>query len=123
MNAVEYSLNLAVHKNIIMKPYCVNMGIEIDNDLYEWSYRISGIEREELLFENQAEYYIQYEKLVKNNKIIYERQEDDIKVLRYDKVPQPKKDKWFEYVDFKCTRVADIKDVEKIIISCKVEKV
>lgn len=32
LNAVEYSLNLAVSKDIIMKPYCVNIGMEIDQN-------------------------------------------------------------------------------------------
>ena len=45
LNAVEYSLNLAVRKDVIMRPYFVNMGIEIDGDIYEWAYKISGIEK------------------------------------------------------------------------------
>lgn len=92
LNAVKYSLNLAVRKDIIMKPYCVNIGIEIDGDVYEWSYKIGGIESEELLFENQEEYCIQYEKLIKNNDVIFERSDEDISVVGYDRVPQPKKD-------------------------------
>ncbi|MGN0385321.1 MAG: AAA family ATPase [Lachnospiraceae bacterium] len=92
LNVVEYSLNLAVRKDIIMRPYSVNMGIEIDGDVYEWSYNISGVEKEELLFENQEEYYIQYEKLIKNSDVIFERRDEDIRVMGYDRVPQPKKD-------------------------------
>lgn len=92
LNAVKYSLNLAVRKNFIMKPYCVNIGIEIDGDVYEWSYRICGVEKEELFFENQEEYCIQYEKLKKNNDVIFERCDEDISVMGYDRVPQPKKD-------------------------------
>ncbi|MBQ6887379.1 MAG: ATP-binding protein [Lachnospiraceae bacterium] len=92
LNAVEYSLSLAVSKDIIMRPYCVNMGIEIDGDVYEWSYKINGIEKEELLFENQEEYCIQYEKLIKNRDVIFERCNEDIRVMGYDRVPQPKKD-------------------------------
>ena len=92
LNAVEYSLNLAVRKDIIMRPYCVNMGIEIDGDVYEWSYEIGGVEKEELLFENQEEYCIQYEKLIKNKDVIFERRDEDISVIGYDRVPQPKKD-------------------------------
>lgn len=92
LNAVEYSLNLAVRKDIIMRPYFVNMGIEIDRDIYEWAYKISGIEKEDLLFENQEEYCIQYEKLIKNGDVIFERCNDDIRVMGYDRVPQPKKD-------------------------------
>lgn len=92
LNAVEYSLNLAVRKDVIMRPYFVNMGIEIDGDIYEWVYKISGIEKEDILFENQEEYCIQYEKLIKNGDVIFERCDEDIRVMGYDKVPQPKKD-------------------------------
>lgn len=92
LNAVEYSLNLAVRKDVIMRPYFVNMGIEIDGDIYEWAYKISGIEKEDILFENQEEYCIQYEKLIKNGDVIFERCDEDIRVMGYDKVPQPKKD-------------------------------
>lgn len=92
LNAVKYSLNLAVRKDIIMRPYFVNMGIEIDRDIYEWTYKIAGSETEDLMFENQEEYYIQYEKLIKNGEVIFKRCEEDISVIGYDKVPQPKKD-------------------------------
>lgn len=92
LNAVEYSLNLAVRKDIIMRPYFVNMGIDIDGYIYEWAYEIKGIEKEELLFENQQEYCIQYEKLIKNGDVIFERRNEDVRVMGYDRVPQPKKD-------------------------------
>lgn len=92
LNVVEYSLGLAVRNDIMMQPFCVNMGIEIDGDIYEWSYKIGVAETEELFVVSQGEYCIQYEKLLKNGNMIFERCDGNIKVVGYDKVPQPKKD-------------------------------
>lgn len=36
LNAVEYSLKLAIDKDIILRPYRVGMGIKIGQDEYEW---------------------------------------------------------------------------------------
>ena len=91
LNAVEYSLNLALRDDIIMRPYYVNIGIEIDNDIYTWIYKIEKDNKSELILENETEYCIKYEKLLKNEKLIFERNFDKIDVVGYDKVPQPKK--------------------------------
>lgn len=91
LNAVEYTLNLALRDDIIMRPYYVNIGIEIGKDIYTWIYKIGKIETSELILVNETQYCIKYEKLLKNNEIIFERNLDSIKVVGYDKVPQPKK--------------------------------
>ena len=64
LNAVEYSLNLALRDDIIMRPYYVNIGIEIDNDIYTWIYKIEKDNKSELILENETEYCIKYEKLL-----------------------------------------------------------
>ena len=92
LNAVEYSLNLAVRKDIILRPYNVSMGIFIDGVEYEWSYRIDSVQNDLLILANQEKYCFDYEKLTKKGELVFERNQDTIKVVGYDKGPQPKKD-------------------------------
>lgn len=92
LNAVEYSLNLAVRKDVILRPYNVSMGIYIDGVNYEWSYKIDSVKKDILILENQDKYCFAYEKLVRDGNIIFERNGDSICVVGYDKVPQPKSD-------------------------------
>lgn len=92
LNAVEYSLNLAVRKDVALKPYDVSMGIYIDGVDYEWSYKIDSVQEDILLLENRDKYCFVYEKLVKDETIVFERNGDSINVVGYDKVPQPKRD-------------------------------
>lgn len=91
LNAVEYTLNLALRDDIIMRPYYVNIGIEIEDDIYTWIYKIEKNDSTDIILENETEYYIKYEKLLKNQELVFERNLDSIKVVGYDKVPQPKK--------------------------------
>lgn len=92
LNVVEYSLNLAVDKDIILRPYRVGMGILIDNDEYEWFYEINEVSKDELIINEEGRYEFSFEKLLRNGKIIFERKNEKVSVIGYDKVPQPKKD-------------------------------
>lgn len=92
LNAVEYSLNLAINKGVTLQPYRVGLGILIDNEQYEWFYEINKTSESELIINDESIYQFSKEKLIKNNKIIFERRNENITVLGYDKVPQPKKD-------------------------------
>lgn len=92
LNAVEYSLNLAVDKDVILHPYRVGMGISIDNSEYEWFYEIRKISEDDLIIKEDSKYEFSFEKLVCNGETIFERQGDEVSVIGYDKVPQPKKD-------------------------------
>ncbi len=92
LNAIKYSLNLAVRKDIILRPYNVSMGIFIDDTEYEWSYRIDSVQNDLLVLANREKYCFVYEKLTKNGDIVFERNQDTINIVGYDKVPQPKKD-------------------------------
>lgn len=92
LNAIEYSLHLAVDKDTILRPYRVNMGILIDNDDYIWSYEINSMVEDELILEENDKFCFVYEKLECNGKCIFEREIDNVRVVGYDKVPQPKKD-------------------------------
>lgn len=91
LHSVEYSLNLAVRNDILLQPYRASIGIEIENDNYEWMYNIQEEQSQEILLDSQEKYSIVFEKLVKNGKIIFERIGDKISVSGYDKVPQPKR--------------------------------
>lgn len=92
LNAVEYSLNLAVDKDVILHPYRVGMGISIDNSEYEWFYEIRKMSEDDLIIKEDSKYEFSFEKLVCNGETIFERQGDEVSVIGYDKVPQPKKD-------------------------------
>lgn len=92
LNAIEYSLNLAVRKDIILRPYDVSIGIYVDDIEYVWSYRIKSVPNDDLILENQDKYNFVYESLMKDGDLVFERNQDMINVVGYDKVPQPKKD-------------------------------
>ncbi len=92
LNAVEYSLNLAIDKNAVLYPYSVGMGLLIDDDEYEWYYEINKINEENIIIEEEKRYEFVYEKLIKNSEIIFERKNDNVLISGYDKVPRPKKD-------------------------------
>ena len=90
--AVKYSLDLAVNKDETLKPYYVNMGIEIGSDIYEWTYKID-CNKEDMLITEEKQYSFVFERLLCNNELIFERNHNTIKVTGFDKVPQPKSDK------------------------------
>lgn len=90
--AVEYSLKLAIDKDVILNPYRVGMGIQIDDNVYEWSYEIGKVSEGELILEEENRFGFVTEKLTQNGKLIFDRKEDQIFISGYDRVPQPKKD-------------------------------
>lgn len=95
LDAVEYSLNLAVRNDIILRPCSVTMSISIGDNNYEWAYRIDNDTVQDLLFEHHDKndgYVITHETLSKNGEFVFERILDKISVVGYTKVPQPKKD-------------------------------
>lgn len=92
LNAVEYSLNLAVNKKVILRPYRVGMSILIDNDEYEWFYEINEMSEDELIINEENKYEFSFEKLLRNGKLVFERKNGKVNITGYDKVPQPKKD-------------------------------
>lgn len=91
LNAVSYSLALAM-RHIVLKPYSAALGIEINGDTYEWSYKIEINPNDDIIVDNSYEYIITNEKLIKNNDIVFERNTGNVYVNGYDNVPQPKKD-------------------------------
>ena len=93
LNAIEYSLKLAVNKNIRLEPLAVSLCVEIENDEYVWEYKIEQNFVEDIIETKEIKYIFTYEKLVKNgSQIIVYRNGEDIQVMGYEKVPNPKKD-------------------------------
>ena len=82
LNAIEYSLNLALDKDkdVQLRPYRVGMGLLIDGDIYEWFYQINKSDESELIINEESKYEFTYEKLIKNGEIVFERTNSDIKV-------------------------------------------
>lgn len=92
LEAVEYSLRLAIGKNVKLKMYRANVGIAIDNDIYEWEYVIDSNQDKELIGEEGADYYFSKERLLRNGQVLFDRNENEIFVIGYDKIPTPKRD-------------------------------
>ena len=91
LNAVEYSLNVAIDKAVILRPCRAEMGITIGKDEYEWFYEIDEVAQEDLIINAETKCEFVYEKLICNGKLIFERKGDKVNVIGYDKVPQPRK--------------------------------
>lgn len=91
LNAVEYSLKLAVNKNIHLEPYHCKLCIEIGEDLYEWEYCIKDNKNNELLSVGEEKYYFSKERLAKNETELFLREEKEVWVIGYDKIPTPKR--------------------------------
>lgn len=93
LNAIEYSLKLAVNKNIRLEPFNVSLCVIIDDDEYVWEYKIEENLIEDIIDTREKKYIFTYEKLTKNgSEIIAMRDENDTQVIGYEKVPNPKKD-------------------------------
>lgn len=93
LNAIEYSLKLAVNKNIKLEPYYVSICFKINEQEYIWSYRIQQDYTEDIIESKEIKYCFVYEKLENNNgETLMLRTPDTIQVSGYDKIPTPKKD-------------------------------
>lgn len=92
LNAISYSLSLAVRKHIKLQPYCVKIGIQVNKNDYEWSYKIERNNEFDILTDDDSDYIISKELLTKNKKMIFKRENNDVVFSGYDKIPTPKKD-------------------------------
>ena len=92
LSVIEYSLKLAVDKDIRLRPYAVKMGLELLGKQYEWEYRIEQAKEEEIIEKKEVKYVFVYESFSEQEKNIMLREGENIKILGYDKVPMPKKD-------------------------------
>lgn len=93
LNAIEYSLKLAVNKNLRLEPYDVSLCFQIGEEVYVWSYRIQPDHTEDIFESKEIKYFFALEKLQKmDGDILMQRTPDTIQVAGYDKVPTPKKD-------------------------------
>ena len=92
LNAISYSLSLAVRKHIKLQPYCVKIGIQVNKNDYEWSYRIERNDEVDFFIDEDTDYVIREESLVKNRNLIFKRENNGVVFSGYDKVPNPKKD-------------------------------
>lgn len=93
LNAIEYSLKLAVNKNLRLEPYNTTLCFQIGEEVYVWSYRIQQDHTEDIFESKEIKYFFAYEKLqnIKGD-ILMQRTPDTIQVTGYGKVPTPKKD-------------------------------
>lgn len=92
LNAIKFSLRLAVNESLRLKPYAVKICFEINNVVYEWNYRIELAQNEDIIKSEEVKYVFTYEELLRDNKTIILRDKDKTEILGYDKVPTPKSD-------------------------------
>lgn len=93
LNAIEYSLKLAINKNIRLEPFAVNLCVEIENDEYVWEYKIEQDPVEDIIETREIKYIFTYEKLTKNKtQTVAYRNGEGVQVFGYEKVPNPKRD-------------------------------
>ena len=88
LNAVKYSLSLAVDKNTTLHPYSVGLGILVGEDNYEWFYQVNKVNPTELMITETGNYEFLYEKLLCNGKTVFERDGRNIDIIYYKQVPQ-----------------------------------
>ena len=81
LNAISYSLALAVRRRIRLRPYCVKIGIQINENYYEWSYKIKHNDELDILTDDESEYIISDEELKKNNDLVFKRENNSSTVL------------------------------------------
>lgn len=92
LNAIEYSLKLAVNKNLRLEPYNVSLEFDIDDKKYIWIYRIEQDIKEDFIESKEEKYAFKYEELSENGTCIIKRELDHVKITGYDRIPTPKKD-------------------------------
>jgi predicted ATPase len=92
LNAIEYSLRLAVDKNTRLKPYKVKLAFSVKNEMYEWEYCIEPVMYDEIVDSNEIKYAFAYERLSRDDTTLILRDGEHIEINGYEKVPVPKKD-------------------------------
>ena len=92
LDAVVYSLGLAIGTHIRKKPYHATLGIEVDGKMYEWEYRVEIDRNDNLITDKNAECYFRNERLVCNDVVLFNRNESNVEIWGYDKIPTPKRD-------------------------------
>lgn len=100
LDAINYSLNLALGKTNILYPYNASIGFKINNHHYIWSYIIlkqAQTDIDEFDFDNSNKYYFSYEKLSCEENIIFIRDQDHIEINTFNNIPTPKKDESLIY--------------------------
>lgn len=91
LNAVKYSLELAISEEEMLLPYHCKLGIETDNKEYEWEYVIKKNENKEILTVDKEEYCFARESLKKGKEQLFLREFEKVQIIGYDRVPMPKK--------------------------------
>lgn len=98
LDAIEFSLMLALDKILIIQPYKVCLGISINNHIYEWSYILQKhINIDEISFDESDEYFFAFESLLCDQKNIFTRTNDKLEIQDFTNIPTPKRDKSLIY--------------------------
>lgn len=92
LRAVEYSLRIAVNKNIKLEPSSAILAFEVAGKTYEWQYHIEVDVPNEVIIEEQRECHFLFEKLTCGNEILFLRDVTGTRLEGYERVPMPKKD-------------------------------
>lgn len=93
LDAIDFSLRLALDDVMIFQPYKVCIGIVINTHMYEWSYSLQRqTNADEVSFDNIDEYAFAFETLLCDQKEIFVRENDIIRIQDFTNIPTPRKD-------------------------------
>jgi len=91
LDAVHYSLSLALGNVKYIYPCIAELGIEINNHTYIWKYAIKRKKEIDILqFNNLRECYFDSESLTCDNTLVFSRKRDNINISSYNKIPTPR---------------------------------
>lgn len=93
LDAIDFSLRLALDDVMILQPYKVCIGININSHIYEWSYSIQRqTTTDEVSFDSVDEYSFTHETLLCDNKKMFTRENDEVSIQDFENIPTPRKD-------------------------------
>lgn len=93
LDAIDFSLRLALDDVMILQPYKVCIGININSHIYEWSYSLQRqTTTDEVSFDSIDEYLFSHESLLCDNKEIFARENDEVSIQDFENIPTPRKD-------------------------------
>lgn len=98
LNTIEFSIMLSLGKVKIMRPCEVSIGVNINNHIYEWRYKIKKEKStSNILFDNDGLCFFEHESLICDEEIIFSRASEKISIKDFENIPTPRKDKSLIY--------------------------
>lgn len=98
LDIIDFSLSLALDKAKVRHAFAVNICIDINEHIYEWSYTLQKqVNKTDFSFEGTDEYFFENESLFCDRKEIFIRTDDNLRIQDFTNIPTPRKDKSLIY--------------------------